>query len=128
MAATGAASRDQLRVFSLQFFEKLLTIIQWLKIFHIKRNGFARQSENEEQNRFVLHFLFMRVADDSFVFILALPKNCNSKKKGLGTLLIYIRKSHVFFPLLAATGAASMAQLRMFFALKTRVSFFLYSF
>ena len=59
------------------------------------------------------HFLF---------FILVLPKICNGKTKGLGTFPIYIRKPHVFFPLLAATAAASIPQYRIFFALKIRVS------
>ena len=48
------------------------------------------------------------------VFILVLPKMCNGKTKGLGTLPIYIRKPHVFLPLLAATGAASIPQMRRF--------------
>ena len=31
------------------------------------------------------------------VFILVLPKNCNGKTKGLGTLPVYVSKSHVLF-------------------------------
>ena len=33
-----------------------------------------------------------------------------------------LENAHVFLPLLAATGAASVAQMRIFFALKIRVS------
>ena len=50
------------------------------------------------------------VCANFLVFILVLPKICNGKTKGLGTLPIYIRKPHVLFPLLATTGSARLAQ------------------
>ena len=59
------------------------------------------------------------------VFIYKAQKTCNGKTKGLGTFPIYIRKPYAFFPLLAATGAPRRDQLRIFFALKIRVSIFL---
>ena len=45
-----------------------------------------------------------------YVLFLVRQKFFLGKTKGLGTLPIYISKSHVFFSLLAATGAASIAQ------------------
>ena len=59
------------------------------------------------RSRFIVNVNFL-------VLILVLPKICNGKTKGLGTLPIYIRKPHVFVPLLATTGAASIAQMRRF--------------
>ena len=38
----------------------------------------------------------------------------NGKTKALGTLPIYIRTAHVFFSLLATTGAARLAQMHSF--------------
>ena len=48
------------------------------------------------------------------VFILVLQKCCEGKTKGLGIFPLYIRTAHVFFSLLATTGAASVPQMPSF--------------
>ena len=83
LATTGAASVAQYRRFSLQFCDFLYQNEDVLNIFHINPRYFS-----------LLSFFVKKIV---LVFIFPLEA-------------IYIRKPHIFFPLLATTGAASLAQ------------------